>query len=237
MSNRPIIGVTTDTSDAGQCYLSYQAYAGAIERGGGLPVLIPCGGDHLLIPQYVDLIDGILFTGGDDMDPSRYGQSPHPSAVPMDPTRETFEFALIAEAQRRRLPALGVCFGSQLMNVARGGTLVQFLPDEPREDAIEHRKLADLPPPRHLIKLDPESELSSAIGRSEISVNSYHKQAIRRLGDGLRVIATAPDGIIEAFDDPGMPFFAGVQWHPERLLEEPEHRAPFELLVRRSTKR
>jgi putative glutamine amidotransferase len=165
------------------------------------------------------------------MNPVRYGEDWHPKVARMDPRREKFEFALIAEVEKRRVPTLGICFGSQLMNVHRGGSLIQFLPDEAKHGSLEHRKLPNQDPARHPVKLEADSQLGRAIGRSEFSVNTYHKQAVRKIGRGLRVIATAPDGIIEAFEDPTMPLFAAVQWHPERLVDEPEHLAPFKLLV------
>ena len=233
MSKRPVIGVTTDSNDTDDRYMSYMNYAAAVERAGGLPVLIPHACDHSLIPQYVDLLDGICFTGGDDMNPAKYGEEWHPKCARMHPARQEFEFALIAEVEKRRMPSLGVCFGSQLMNVYRGGSLIQFLPEQ-KPDCMEHRRLPDCQPTRHAVKVDTNSALGQAIGKSEVSVNTYHKQAVNRIGRGLKVIATAPDGVIEGFEDPTMPLFAAVQWHPERLIDEPEHLAPFKLLVQKS---
>lgn len=235
MSKRPVIGITTDSNNDNDRYMSTMTYTAAVEKAGGLPLLIPFAVEHALIPQFVDLLDGIVFTGGDDMNPARYGEDWHPKVSRMDPRRQEFEFALIAEIERRRLPALGVCFGSQLMNVHRGGSLIQFLPDEPGK--LEHRKLPGQDVIRHPVKLETNSQLGQAIGSADVSVNTYHKQAVRKLGRGLRVIATAPDGIIEAFEDPTLPLFAAVQWHPERLIEEKEHLAPFQLLVRKSAER
>jgi len=231
MKARPVIGLTTDSNDDDTRYVSTMTYAAAIEKAGGLPLLLPYAVDHSLIPQYVDLLDGMCFSGGNDMNPVRYGEQWHPKVARMDPRREQFEFALIAEIEKRRVPALGICFGSQLMNVYRGGSLIQFLPDEKISNGLEHRKLPDKDPARHPVKLETDSTIGRAIGKSDVSVNTYHKQAVRKLGRGLRVIATAPDGVIEAFEDPNLPLFAAVQWHPERLADEPEHLAPFQLLV------
>src|SRR5947207_3046102 len=150
---RPVIGLTTDSNDADDRYMSTMTYAAAVERAGGLPLLLPYAVDHSLIPQYVDLLDGICFSGGNDMNPSRYGEEWHPQVSRMHEPREKFEFALIAEVEKRRLPALGVCFGSQLMNVYRGGSLIQFLPEQ-KADAMEHRRLKDQPPSRHQVKLN-----------------------------------------------------------------------------------
>lgn len=230
---RPVIGVTVDSSDNEERYLSTITYASAVERAGGLPILLPYAVDHALIPQYVDMLDGICFTGGNDMNPVRYGEEWHPKVNRMDERREKFEFALIAEVEKRRMPALGVCFGSQLMNVHRGGSLIQFLPDQ-KPGSLEHRRLPGSDPTRHPIQLDTKSLLGSAIGKSDVSVNTYHKQAVNKIGKGLKIIATAPDGVVEAFEDPTFPMFVAVQWHPERLIEEPEHLAPFKLLVSKS---
>ncbi|HEX4053458.1 MAG TPA: gamma-glutamyl-gamma-aminobutyrate hydrolase family protein [Tepidisphaeraceae bacterium] len=233
MTRRPLIGITLDANDDADDYESPIAYATAIERAGGLPLLIPYRCDPALIPAFVDQFNGILFTGGNDLDPAAYGQSWHAKAQRIDPQRQQFELALMAEVERRRMPTLGVCLGSQLMNVYRGGSMHQFLPDVARNSPIEHRKLGDQLP-RHAVTLDTASHLGQSIGKPEISVNSYHKQSADRLGRGLRVIATAPDGVIEAFEDPTFPLFAAVQWHPERLIDEPEHLAPFKLLVETS---
>ena len=225
---RPIIGITLDQHDDADKYESPFSYAKAVELAGGLPLLIPYQTDLSLIPQIVDQFDGILFSGGNDLDPALYGQQWHPKAQRIDPARQKFELALLAEVERRRTPILGVCLGSQIMNVYRGGSLHQFIPDI--NQSIEHRKLGeDLP--RHDVTLDPASKIGQAIGKAEISANTYHKQSVDKIGRGLKVIATAPDGIIEGFEDPAFPLFAAVQWHPERLVNEPEHLAPFKLLV------
>jgi gamma-glutamyl-gamma-aminobutyrate hydrolase PuuD len=235
MSKRPVIAITIDSSEREGNYESPCAYSTSVEKAGGLPILLPYLTDLKFIAQYVDLIDGIVFSGGDDLDPALYGEERHPKAIPIDPARQRFELALLAEIERRRVPALGVCCGSQLMNVYRGGSLIQFLPDDQRANALEHRKTGpELT--RHPVSIDTQSELGAAIGKKQIQVNTYHKQAVRAIGKGLRVVATAPDGIIEAFEDPNFPLFAAVQWHPERLHDEPEHLAPFELLVSKALK-
>jgi putative glutamine amidotransferase len=141
--------------------------------------------------------------------------------------------ALLAEVEKRRMPALGICLGNQLMNVYRGGSLVQFLPEVPRDGALEHRRLGEQGR-RHEVNIVPGTVLADAIGKTQIIANTRHKQAVQRLGRGLRVTATAPDGIIEGIEDPSLPMFLAVQWHPENLWREPEHLAPFKLLVERS---
>ena len=233
---RPIIGVTMDSGDKANQYSLNADYTTSVEKAGGIPLAIPFHTDHSLIPQIVDALDGILFIGGNDMDPSLYGEKWHPKAVHMDERRQNFEFALMAEVEKRRLPTLGVCFGSQLMNVYRGGSLHQFLPDVPREGGIEHRRLdMNQPPPKHAVNVDTNSALGKAIGKSHIEANTYHKQAANKLGRGLKVVATAPDGVIEGFEDPTFPLFAAVQWHPERLHDQPEHLGIFKLLVSKAS--
>ena len=228
MTARPAIGITIDRVDGQDRYLSNFTYAAAVERAGGLPLLLPYRTDLALIPQYLDRLDGLLFSGGDDLNPSLYGPDAyHPQAGPIDPDRQRFELALIAEVDRRRLPVLGVCLGSQVMNVHRGGSLHQFLPD--LGGPLEHRSLGGTP--RHAVAVDTATQLGRSIGSAGVSANTYHKQAVARLGRGLTVVATAPDGVIEAFEDPSLPLFAAVQWHPERLVDEAEHLAPFKLLV------
>jgi putative glutamine amidotransferase len=228
---RPAIGITVDNStQRPDHYESPSHYAQAIERAGGLPVLLPYHLDLSLIPQLADILDGLLLSGGDDIDPVHYGETWHPGARPCDPARTRFELALLAEIERRRTPVLGICLGSQTMNVHRGGSLIQFLPDHPRDNPIEHRKLDD-PSRCHPVQIDPDSVLARGIGRSSIIANTSHKQAVASVGRGLRVIATAPDGVIEGLEDPSLPLYLAVQWHPERLIDQPEHLAPFKLLV------
>jgi len=227
----PVIGLTMDSGDRPGRYQLHGDYVTSLQKAGGLPWPIAYGLDQRLIPTIVDHLDGILFTGGDDLDPALYGQTRHEKAVPIDPVRQQFELALLAEVERRRLPTLGICLGCQLMNVYRGGTLHQFLPDVPRPQPIEHRRL-DRKLPRHEVRLEADSAIARAIGRSTVLANTYHKQAPARPGRGLRITGRSPDGIIEAMEDPTLPMFVAVQWHPERLHDEPDHLALFQMLVR-----
>jgi putative glutamine amidotransferase len=231
---RPVIGITMDYGDKPRQYMLPYDYTTSIERAGGLPWPLPYMTDRSLIPEIVDRLDGIVFSGGDDLDPALYGETRHPQAEPIDPDRQRFELALIAEVERRRMPALGICLGCQLMNVHRGGSLIQFLPDGERDAKLEHRKMNDTSR-RHPVRLEPGTPLADAVGGTEIAVNTRHKQAIGRPGKGLRVIATAPDGVVEGIEDPNHPFFMAVQWHPENLSDRPEHLAPFKLLVNSAT--
>ncbi len=229
--SKPIIGLTRDSDGSPKSTDDrFVFYSQSVERAGGTPRSIffrDCLED---VEKELDQVDGILLIGGDDLDPALYGQTWHPKAQPLDPRRQRWELALIAAADRRRMPTLGICLGCQVMNVHRGGSLHQFLPDLPRENPLEHRKV-DGVLRRHDVTIDANSRLAREIGKTQVNVNTYHKQAIDRVGRGLVVTARATDGVVEAIEDPSMPLFVGVQWHPERISDEPEHLAIFRMLV------
>lgn len=235
MPRRPLIGVTTDYNDVLTNYASPYPYCQAVEKAGGLPVMLPYRADLSLVAEYADRIDGIVFSGGNDLDPAAWGEERHPMAKPIDPLREKFERALMAEIEKRRTPTLGICLGSQLMNVHRGGTLHQFIPDLGIDHSIEHRRLDGTWNARHDVVLDHDTVVAKAIGTTRVQSNTSHKQSIRDVGKGLRIIATSPDGIVEGIEDPSMPLWVGVQWHPERQHDEPEQLALFKLLVDRAS--
>jgi putative glutamine amidotransferase len=188
-----------------------------------------------------DEVDGLLFTGGEDMAPARYGESPHASVVDVDPARDAFEIALLAEARRRNLPILAICRGIQVLNVACGGTLVQDIPTFV-PGALEHK--LSVPPHKpydlaHEVWLDKDTLLARLM-RERLSdadsceTNSRHHQAIKQVAPGFQVSATAPDGVIEAIEDPAARFCLGVQWHPENFWRTGEFRPLFEGFVEAS---
>ncbi|HEX8323906.1 MAG TPA: gamma-glutamyl-gamma-aminobutyrate hydrolase family protein, partial [Tepidisphaeraceae bacterium] len=178
---KPRIGITVDYVTGKPHYMLPWTYVEAVEKAGGLPVLLPYRVDPSNVPQYVDGVDGIVLAGGDDLDPSLYGEPLHLMAKQIDPDRQRFEMALLAEIERRAVPVLGVCLGSQLMNVYRGGALHQFLPDLTRDDPIEHR-LLDNWGTRHAVRIEPQSILADAIGTTAVQSNTSHKQAVKTLG-------------------------------------------------------
>lgn len=227
---RPRIGITMDGDGASGRHALNMSYVRAVTRGGGVALPLAYSSGSESSAELIETLDGLLFTGGDDLDPARYGQPRHRQAVPVDPERERFEFALMSQARRRNLPTLCICLGFQLMNVHYGGSLIQFLPEYPREHPLEHRRL-ELPSRRHGVRLEGDSLIGRSLGKTALDVNTSHKQGIDRVGDGLRVSAVAPDGIIEGLEDPSLPFFIGVQWHPERLADEADHLALFTLLA------
>jgi putative glutamine amidotransferase len=204
-------------------------YVRAIEAAGGLPVVMPplAPAD---VPALVARLDGLLLSGGPDLAPAAYDAQPHAELGATEPALDAFEYAVVREALRAGLPILGICRGAQALNVARGGTLHRHLPDVVG-DAIVHRQSEDGRRPTHAVDIVPRSRLARLLGTTRLRVNSFHHQAVDRLGTGLRVSARAPDGTIEAIEDPARPFLLAVQWHAETLVEGPSHQALFDELV------
>jgi len=207
------------------------AYADAVARAGGVPLLLaPLAGD---VPPE-DLLaaaDALLLTGGDDLDPALWGEPRHRKATLIDPRRQRADLALAAAADARGMPVLGICLGAQEMAVARGGRIIQHLPDEPGA-RLDHGG-AGRPRAMHAVAVEPGSRLARIVGAEPLQVNSTHHQAAREPGRGMRVVARSPDGVVEAFEDTDpRRFFLAVQWHPEDLADQPRHRALFEALVR-----
>ena len=209
------------------------AYMRAIERAGGLPVALPPLKNENVEPL-LDQLSGLLLTGGPDLDPACYGAEPHPELGPIDHDVDVFEVALCRQADRRGMPILGICRGAQVLNVARQGSLIQHLPEILSSGAIEHRQVEPGDRTTHVVQVAPDSGLAQTTGGGPVDVNSFHHQAIDRLGLGLRAVAWAQDGVIEAIEadeEQGGHFVLGVQWHAETLIEEAEQLALFERLV------
>ncbi|MEM7808756.1 MAG: gamma-glutamyl-gamma-aminobutyrate hydrolase family protein [Planctomycetota bacterium] len=207
--------------------LSY-ACVEAVRQAGGEPVLLPFH-DGLELPSFVQ---GMVFSGGNDPDPAAWGEEWHPACNHVDPKRERHERALVTEAERRGMPALGICFGMQVMNLVRGGSLIQHLGDLGRAEL--HARQPEGWSKRHDVALRPESLLAKTCGVVALAVNTSHHQSVGRVGEGLVASAVAQDTTVEAIEDPTKPFWLGVQWHPERQSIEGESRqaALFEALVR-----
>ena len=204
-------------------------YMRAVELAGGVPVAVPpLEADSL--DELLEHISGVLLTGGPDLDPSFYGAHPHPELGPVDPSVDAFELAMCRHADGQGLPILGICRGAQVLNVARGGTLHQHLPAL-TGGTVEHRQHESGDHATHEVWVAPDSTLARTTGGGPVLVNTFHHQAVDRLGVGLRSVAWAQDGIIEAIEGEDGPFALGVQWHAETLIEEAEQLALFELLV------
>jgi putative glutamine amidotransferase len=219
---RPIIGITGrpfDVASAGTTIRSYRVdhtYADSIKRAGGLPVmLVPVEPED--IDTILDHVDGVVFTGGGDINPARYHAERHETVRSDDDERDAFEMALVERARARRLPTLAICRGLQVVNVALGGTLVQDLPSH--TGAHGHDIIGDRAyEPHSEAMIEPGSRIAGIIGEGIHHINSIHHQAVEELGAGLRVVGAAPDGTIEAIEheDTSWPLIA-VQWHPEFL--------------------
>jgi putative glutamine amidotransferase len=231
---RPLIGVTTSelrASNAGTLRRHGEpphaemalgmTYLRAIEAAGGMPVVLPPLGDAAALTER---LDGICLSGGPDLDPEAYGAlERHVELGPTEPGLDAFELALAAAADARGIPLLGICRGAQALNVARGGTLHQHLPG--------HRQAEPATATTHTVHVDEGTVLAGLVGTRPLRVNSFHHQAVDRLGRGLRAVAHAADGIVEAIEAPGTRFVLGVQWHAEGLLHDPRHRVLFGALV------
>lgn len=201
----PLIGIASLTS---------QDYVRAVREAGGIPVVLPNTGDNASrVPEYLALLDGLLMPGGADIPPSEYGEEPHETVEVLDDDRYRFEKALVtAWIGETDKPLLGICLGSQWINVATGGSLVQ---DIPSALGGNHRNV------EHPVAIEPDSRLARIFGATELEVNSLHHQAANRIGNGLRAVAKAPDGVVEATEttDPDR-FLIGVQWHPEKMMSD-----------------
>ena len=215
-----MIGITTSiTVDATpeRAYVN-SAYIRAVQDAGGVPILLPPQLDAEPRAALSELLDGVLLTGGGDIDPARFGQSRHPAVYEVVPARDGLELDLTRQALDRRLPLLAICRGIQVLNVALGGTLQQDIPSGV-PGALRHSQTAPRPQPTHRVKVEDGTRLARILGVSELEVNSFHHQAVERLGAGLRAVAWSPDGVVEGAEmDVSAGFVIAVQWHPEDLV-------------------
>ena len=212
---RPVVGITTYVEEAAWGHwrlpaaLIPQMYVEMVERAGARPLLVPPSEDG--VEETLDALDGLLLSGGADLDPAVYGAETHPATNGTRPARDRAELALLQGALARDLPVLAVCRGSQVLNVARGGDLLQHLPEVVGHE--EHRAqlgaFSD-----HEVRIEEGSRLASLVGE-RMPVKSSHHQGFGRVGDGLRGVAWADDGTLEAVEDPARRFALGVLWHPE----------------------
>jgi putative glutamine amidotransferase len=235
-ATRPLVLVTTanqhrETGLRRTDALTGLNYSAALEAEGLLPVMAPS-----LLPETAAALaaraDGILFSGGVDIDPAHYGRGPERGLGLVDPDRDRFELALYRAAVERGLPILGVCRGIQLVNVAEGGTLHQHLEHVP--GTIQHTQANIDGPPFHEVRLAPESIAAQAAGAETITVNSFHHQAVDQTVPGLRVAGRSQDDLVEALERPGEPWLLAVQWHPEMHHKAyPDQRWPFRALAER----
>jgi putative glutamine amidotransferase len=212
---RPLVGITTYITPARfggweeESALVPADYTRAVERAGGRPLLVPPSEDG--VEETLDVLDAVIFSGGSDLDPAAYGQDPHPETTGVEEERDRAELGLLQAALARDMPVLAVCRGSQVLNVALGGDLVQHLPDVVGDHKHKHTPGAYAD---HDVELVAGTRLGSLLG-DHAPVKSHHHQGFGRIGDGLREAARAEDGTVEALEDPSRRFALGVLWHPE----------------------
>ena len=218
----PLIGLTCSsrrekdwdkTTELAADFL-FRNYAQAVLDAGGWPVMLPTLSSAGYIEMLARRLDGLVLTGGVDIDPLLYGQNPQPGLGTVDPDRDALELKLAREAAEQGLPTLGICRGAQVVNVALGGNLYQDIPSQLDRDA-NHQQTDPRHQHSHLVRVEPGTRLYQLVGRDEITVNSGHHQAVCDVAKGLTVSARALDGVIEALEMAGHPFFLAVQWHPE----------------------
>ena len=235
---RPLIGITGRKDSSARLlhapmHSVGETYTRAVHRAGGTPLILP----PLLTPEDVPgllaQLDGLLLSGGEDIDPVRYRQTPGLHLGRIDPERDAGEFALVRSWLPTAKPLLAICRGHQVLNVVLGGNLYQEIADA-LPNALDHAFVPARPMERavHTVTLAPDSQLSQILGRTEVAVNSAHHQAVDELGETLVVTAFAPDGVVEAMENPDHRFCISVQWHPEAMVKVSETMTPlFKALV------
>ena len=218
MTRRPVIGITLDSEEPGgyskmPWYAIRKNYCEAVTEAGGVPVLLPH--EVEMVPAYLDMIQGLVISGGAfDLDPVLFGAQDRHASVTLKPGRSAFELALVRGALDRDMPILGICGGLQVLAVVLGGSLIQHIPDEV-PGALNHEQPGPHTQTGHEVELRAGSRLAHIAGAARIAVNSTHHQAVKTVGPGCVISATAPDGVVEAIELPGKRFCIGVQWHPE----------------------
>lgn len=200
----------------------YSRNSFAIEKAGGLPVLIPSGLETATLRQIYERLDGVLVPGGGDINPEQYREEKHPLTAGIDDYRDAAESQVIRWAVDDDRPVMGICRGNQMINVALGGTLIQDVASETSTPIRHDHKAHETPLAHHAhpITLNPQSLLANILGTSETEVNSLHHQAVDQIAPGMKAVAWGPDGIVEALEMPGKRFVLSVQWHPENLIDD-----------------
>lgn len=230
MARRPVIGVTAALESASwvvwrdtEVNISQRHYSECVAKAGGIPVLLPAEDESASNPaELLDALDGLVLSGGADLDPSSYGAEPHPKTLGYKAERDRFEISLCRGAIERDMPLLAICRGTQILNVACGGDLVQHLGDETQHVEVPGTFST------HEVRLEPGSLAARAAGAERAEIRSHHHQALDRLGSGL--VATGwsvPDDLVEAIELPERSFTVGFMWHPEELRDG----APFRALA------
>lgn len=221
---KPVIGITPNLQPQGELSQStlWDAYPECIVRAGGVPLILPCTADPETRRRQAELLDGLLLSGGSDVDPAGYGEEAldgFPVEDPVTPARDAYETALIQMMTAADKPVLGICRGHQILNVAFGGSLYQDLDMQLlRQPRLRHFQQLPWPDPAHRVDLEPNSLLASVMGDTVLAVNSLHHQAVREPGNGIRITGRSRDGVVESLERPQNRFCLGVQWHPELMV-------------------
>lgn len=232
----PLIGVTSSyhPRQDGKTAANVvgEAYLQAVLNAGGAPVILPEGLAEEALSGLLSRLDGLLLTGGGDIDPARYSGEPHTRVYGIDHGRDETEIRLVRLAAETGKPFLGICRGIQAINVALGGSLYTHIADQ-LPGAVKHDHYPDTPRDflAHRVSITPGSRLAAILGGVDVAVNSLHHQGTQRVAPGLNAVALSPDGLVEAVELAGHPFGLGVQWHPECLQAYPPQRSLFEALV------
>lgn len=212
---KPLIGLLAEVDDEKKNGMA-RSYSAAIEMAGGIPLQLPYSENEEIQEDYASRLDGFVFTGGADIDPKHFGEEKREACGRVYQFRDAFELQMFEKILSAKKPILGICRGVQLINVSLGGTLYQDIPTE-YETALVHRQTTPATAPSHDILIRENTPLAALLGKTRITGNSFHHQAIKTLGKSLSVTATAEDGTIEAVTYEGDSYLRGYQWHPERL--------------------
>ncbi|NJP04315.1 MAG: gamma-glutamyl-gamma-aminobutyrate hydrolase family protein [Chloroflexaceae bacterium] len=235
----PIIGITSYHRDTASRFWLPATYVEAVRLAGGIPVLLPPGERYFA--ELLQRIDGLIFSGGGDIDPQRYNEALHPRSYLIDDERDQFELELARIVLQQPLPVLGICRGIQLLAVACGEPLIQHVPDEVGHTVLHRREIPNEidhgSAITHTITLDPTSRLATMMGTTATAIESWHHQAVRRVPPGWRATAWATDGVIEALEHTTHPWMIAVQWHPELTPNVPAQRRLFEALIQAAQER
>ena len=225
MSSAPLVGVTTSITvdqTPERAYVN-SAYLHAVQQAGGVPVLLPPQLSKASLERLARGLDALVLTGGGDMDPACFGETPHPTLYDVAPARDALETSVTHVALDRKTPILAICRGIQVLNVALGGSLYQDVTTEPGTE-IPHSQKEARDQATHKVTVTPGSRLARVLGTDDVEVNSFHHQVVKSLGRGLTAVAWAPDQLIEGVElDDDARFVLGVQWHPEHLVGNSEH--------------
>lgn len=216
---KPIIGITSSMELDQKKYMVNENNVRAIHQAGGIPLLLPYITGDNDIDQMVQQIDGLYLPGGYDIDPTLFGEEPHPKLGTIIPKRDKFEFSLIEKVLEKGKPILGVCRGSQILNIVVGGDMYQDIYGQIHTPLFQHSQRSPLQHGSHFVNVLEDSLLAKLVGVTELRVNSFHHQANRKIPSNFLASGVANDGIIEAIESKEHPFVLGVQWHPESMLQ------------------